>query len=75
MVTLDKTARERWCPFSHTVYAGIGLNRMTLKIGEAYVDEIKADTRCIASDCMAWRWAHRIDGMGYCGLAGAPVEK
>ena len=33
--------------------------------------------RCIASDCMAWRWikgypSDTINKLGYCGLAGSP---
>lgn len=34
--------------------------------------------RCMASDCMAWRWISPIsyetrEGKGYCGLAGKPI--
>ncbi len=30
--------------------------------------------RCLASDCMAWRWATSAENetKGFCGLAGVP---
>lgn len=29
------------------------------------------DARCIASECMMWRWGHEEEG--WCGLAGKPA--
>ena len=71
----EAEAREKWCPF-----AGDIRNYGNTSIGNSH--------RCIASDCMAWRWnktgrsIHRVgekpmvsdevDNTGYCGLAGKP---
>jgi hypothetical protein len=30
------------------------------------------DMRCVASDCMAWRWYDTEKKAGYCGMAGKP---
>jgi hypothetical protein len=30
-------------------------------------------TRCIASECMAWRWSRTLKGFGHCGLATTPI--
>jgi hypothetical protein len=61
----EDEAKERWCPFVR-----LSANRFR---GEG-VTEHQA-TRCIASECMAWRW-DLAEGewsgklrLGYCGLA------
>ena len=66
MTLTEEEAREKWCPFAreYDIERGIaglaGVNRPT---------EIGA--RCIASQCMAWRWTVRPYGL--CGLAGKGV--
>jgi hypothetical protein len=30
--------------------------------------------RCFGSGCMMWRWADRDTRMGFCGLAGNPLQ-
>ena len=49
MTLTEDEARKKWCPF---VRAGneAGCNRSVLN-AEGYLD------KCIASECMAWRWA------------------
>jgi len=64
-------AREKWCPQTRAIYAGQSFNRL----GEMSEHHLTADLnpaprRCIASDCMAWRWGGR--DKGHCGLAGKP---
>ncbi len=63
MILTEEEARTKWCPHDKT---------------ERY-NNFAAHNRCIASDCMAWRWAKPIDEFdgtvvrtGYCGLAGKP---
>lgn len=69
----EDQAREKWCPFSRTGLrtgqGGVAVNRHVTD-GDSE-PEIYDETRCIASDCMAWR--SRGVG-GYCGLAGDAVQ-
>ena len=75
----EKDARKLWCPFvrliAETDHAWPMSNR------EEKLADQGAISRCIASDCMAWRLDReaRIDRatsksiyLGYCGLAGRP---
>ena len=70
-------AKKKWCPFQNGRHGPV--ERPVAKGG-------KWD-RCIASECMAWRWL-KIKGkavpsgeetvtiskdIGYCGLAGNPL--
>lgn len=79
-------ANKRWCPFGRTSDFNDGgdlpefQHTLTGNRGQCH-------TRCIASDCMAWRWhtthinnpdapkgdlIETCDTYGYCGMAGAP---
>ena len=59
-------AKQKWCPFALPSF-----NRIL-------VNEGGNETKCIASDCMAWRWYQKnaigddgpLPDAGYCGLAG-----
>lgn len=86
MLVTEQEAREKWCPCARTA------------IGEDFEDDrgmqlVSANRamdyqtphhcRCIASECMFWRWADEYEVVvksetatgkanrrGYCGLAG-----
>jgi hypothetical protein len=65
----EADARKLWCPFTRVAHLeGMAVNR------KAKIDRspIKDETRCLASDCMAWRWETDAIFNGYCGLAGKP---
>ena len=69
-------ARECWCPF-YRMTAGINAEG-TAEWHDNREDKLGV-TRCIAEECMAWRWVHGKarenwhDGdKGFCGLAGKP---
>jgi hypothetical protein len=67
----EADARKKWCPFSRVALTeGMAANR-TATMGSGDYADIKDETRCLASDCMAWRWGPDRAG-GYCGLAGKP---
>jgi hypothetical protein len=67
----EDEAKTKWCPFARIADGepSVAVNRP-----EPYGDV----PHCLASFCMAWRWAlvsqsaqvNRPDG--YCGLAGEP---
>lgn len=85
----EEQARKKWCPFARTVAfesqtdvsesAGTFNRPWEVEEGGA-----KTDCLCIASDCMAWRWAMTNindgeggltpsgDTHGYCGLTRGP---
>jgi hypothetical protein len=76
----EAEAKTKWCPHARlqtswsSPQGGValaGINRWE-----------KGNAKCIASECMAWRWTGRYDTRtepkvttlptGYCGLAGKP---
>lgn len=69
----EAEARTKWCPFARaaleieapgpSVPTALAVNRH--RNGKA-----RYSCRCLASDCMAWRFAAEL-GSGYCGLAGS----
>lgn len=74
----EEEARTKWCPFGR-VYSPNGAYNRTETTAAA------GPSRCIASNCMAWRWIKdpvtnlftfgkelpSYEGEhGYCGLAG-----
>jgi hypothetical protein len=49
-------AKTKWCPFSRVALtAGIAANR-TAAMGKGGYADLTDETRCIAAECMAWRW-------------------
>lgn len=82
MIT-EEEAKAKWCPFARAI--GHATDGATHAINRAYPGgELDIEwSRCIASACMAWRWAEKWDTLndeyetgpltrGYCGLAGKP---
>lgn len=82
---LESEAKKRWCPHARIPLYGTsptdeegpaGANRpppsLTAGNTRMVVEAVAAATRCIGSDCMAWRWHRGVTGepFGYCGLAG-----
>ena len=68
----EDEAKTKWCPMARSV--GNGENRTPFGAADA-------SCLCLASGCMAWRWARwdgekakNLDGKhtGSCGLAGRP---
>lgn len=63
MLLTEEEAKKKWCPMAQII---IGYN-----------ENVNSASNCIASECMAWRWAVIQPGGkpnpangGYCGLAG-----
>lgn len=66
----ESDALTKWCPFTRVALSeGLSANR-TASMGTGGYADISDETRCLASECMAWRWADRSNRAGYCGLAG-----
>ena len=54
MILTEQEAKERWCPFvRYTSIRGQGINRW---VDDADRQVNPEPARCIASQCMAWRW-------------------
>lgn len=71
MYLTEDEAKQKWCPEARTVFSdGDGaINRTILGYGD---DE---GWRCLASECMAWRWQPAKTARpkwGYCGAFGKP---
>lgn len=85
----EEEAKVSWCPFARMVWAtrepsgtkswktsgSPSFNRARIEFSA----EEKFPCNCIASRCMAWRWARAevggtapLERQGYCGLAGRP---
>lgn len=61
----EEQAKTKWCPMVRTgLVAGMAVNH--------HVNgDVKDETRCIASDCMMWRYSGVNKDTGCCGLAHA----
>lgn len=76
----EEEARQLWCPFARAIPATILGGVATTVVGVPAHNRVQehgeheatwhTSHNCIASACMAWRWAG--EGRGYCGLAGKP---
>lgn len=57
MLRTEEEARKCWCPFArYTSVRGQGINRWT---DDGDTNLSPNATKCIASECMAWRWENR----------------
>lgn len=78
MLTTEKQAREKWCPFTRVslYHRSTNANRM-VRYGEGTQSEdflaFQTATNCIGSECMAWRWSRTLRELGHCGLVGKPI--
>lgn len=86
----EEQARSKWCPFSRTLdtdvhplhgAVGASVNREPGDYDRHGNETVVTSGRhrCIASECMAWRfytpkdWTDMSDPKkGFCGLSGAP---
>ena len=72
----EAEARKCWCPFVKLVIDLEHYASGNRFMGPAFDDQ----TKCIASECMVWRWGAHIapsdsrgpHSTGYCGLADKP---
>ena len=76
MVT-EKEAKLRWCPHVRAANdQNYPAENRTCAEGKVLRTTPPLDwDRCIASECMMWRWESTInymssEGKGFCGLAG-----
>lgn len=78
----EAEAKERWCPFSRSATTeDASINRCGTDSSQFDANILIAYTRCIASECMVWRWTigpnrnakeTGVSDWGCCGLAGKP---
>jgi hypothetical protein len=82
MIVSEDQATYLWCPFSRVVAARNIYENPVIEKGAPVFNRIDDgslggerpdNSRCIASDCMAWQEISGKDGYGYCGLAGRPL--
>lgn len=66
---IEDDAKTKWCPFTR-----VQIWEPIMEGDNPPVNREDSNTRCIGSQCMAWRWfSEDYKGTGgYCGLAGAP---
>jgi len=76
MILTEAEAKKKFCPHGRATDQGdvpVSVNRRGR--------DADPDCKCLASECMAWRWeAYRRpedrggDRRGYCGAFGVPME-
>jgi hypothetical protein len=68
MIFTEEEAKTKWCPFARELYSRMG----TFGPANRFRHHNEGYSRCIASQCMAWRWVDDEPdiGVGFCGLAG-----
>lgn len=52
----EEEARKKWCPFARTGAFTDQDQMMAVTVNRDPRDEVMDGCRCIASECMAWRW-------------------
>lgn len=68
----EEEAKQKWCPMVRIPYTMDPGAFVHNRDADGYISASLA-YKCIASDCMMWRWEDEAIGMkkhGYCGLAG-----
>jgi len=78
MPMMEDKAKEKWCPFVRHFTGNASDDYSIDPAANRWGKHLNPNPcRCIASDCMAWRWQLTRDGWasasGYCGLAGTPL--
>ncbi|MEE9158925.1 MAG: hypothetical protein V3U60_11125 [Gammaproteobacteria bacterium] len=77
----EDEAKTKWCPFARVVFEDSGMMGNRLYVQSAGVQIWDCGSRCIGSECMAWRRTRHDDSLhnesgksydGFCGLAGKP---
>ena len=71
----ENEAKTKWCPQTQVAASATSGDRSITE--HKYISNRTPyeHSRCVASECMAWRWKlpHRDPPPeGYCGLAGTP---
>lgn len=73
-ILTEKEAMTRWCPMGRFNTGGdepTSFNRVS-----GFLKDKHPDMMCIASECMAWRLAHKPSASneetGFCGAFGVP---
>lgn len=57
----EEEAKTKWCPFAREVYVPPESHCPGTVANRDY-DSAPYGCRCIASECMAWRWSHFTAG-------------
>lgn len=78
----EEEAKTKWCPWARTAWAFDDVrNGIFVTANRGTTED---DCRCIASECMAWRWIYRFEHVetgegthhdpkqGFCGLSTKP---
>lgn len=67
----EDEAKTKWCPFSRAVVGSPGEGVAAVTNRAPVGSQVHADTLCIGSACMAWRYhGHIVDR-----ATGLPIEK
>ena len=74
----EDEAKQKWCPHARIQTSWTSLHGGVALAGTNRWE--KGSAKCIASECMAWRWCvtrvddddNDIHDYGYCGLGGKP---
>ena len=71
----EDEARKKWCPFSRTGAFTDQGRLMAVTVNRDPRDEIMEGCRCIASECMAWRWVmESVGGIYFSKYRRTPIK-
>lgn len=89
IVTEHQAKRGMWCPMARARFYGGPVafnrsnpgrwNRLKNALFRTFFPKLHwlarlKFFRCFGSGCMMWRWADKDAKMGFCGLAGNPLQ-